>query len=49
VFVCTSPAPGETEYRAGCSSWLDPSLLTEGYFYPAPRMTAEERLQWYQG
>lgn len=36
-----------TEYHVGCSSWLDPSLLTEGEFYPAPRMSAEERLQWY--
>ncbi|MBI4240734.1 MAG: hypothetical protein HY613_03370, partial [Candidatus Rokubacteria bacterium] len=42
-----SAGPGETEYRVGCSSWLDPSLLSEGNFYPARRMTAEERLQWY--
>ena len=35
----------QTEYRVGCSSWLDPSLLAEGTFYPDPKMTAEERLQ----
>lgn len=43
----TSAQPADTEYRVGCSSWLDASLLAEGSFYPAPRMTAEERLQWY--
>jgi len=35
------------ELRIGCSSWLDPSLLAEGTFYPSPRMTPEERLRWY--
>lgn len=36
-----------TEYRIGCSSWLDTSLLESGLFYPDRRMTSEERLQWY--
>jgi uncharacterized protein YecE (DUF72 family) len=36
-----------TEYRVGCSSWLDPSLLAAGTFYPDPQMTAEDRLRWY--
>ncbi len=46
--VLHSPSePVETEYRVGCASWLDASLLAEGRFYPAPRMTSEERLQWY--
>ncbi|MFQ5829786.1 MAG: DUF72 domain-containing protein [Candidatus Methylomirabilia bacterium] len=39
--------PVETEYWVGCSSWLDASLVAEGTFYPAPRMTSEERLRWY--
>ena len=43
----SSSEPVETEYRVGCASWLDASLLSEGQFYPAPRMTSEERLQWY--
>ena len=36
-----------TEYRVGCASWLDAALLAEGTFYPAPNMTAEDRLRWY--
>jgi len=47
LLLSPSPGSGETEYRVGCSSWLDASLLAEGSFYPEPRMTAEERLQWY--
>ncbi len=39
--------PVETAYRVGCSSWLDPSLLAAGTFYPDPKMTAEDRLRWY--
>ena len=37
----------DTEYRVGCSSWLDPALIEAGTFYPVPKMTAEERLRWY--
>jgi uncharacterized protein YecE (DUF72 family) len=36
-----------TEYRVGCASWLDSALLAEGTFYPAPIMSAEDRLRWY--
>jgi uncharacterized protein YecE (DUF72 family) len=35
------------EYRIGCASWLDATLLSEGAFYPRPSMTAEARLRWY--
>lgn len=41
------PDPSATQYRIGCSSWLDSSLIAEGTFYPAPHMSAEERLRWY--
>ncbi|MBI4587606.1 MAG: DUF72 domain-containing protein [Candidatus Rokubacteria bacterium] len=36
-----------TEYRVGICSWTDPSLVTEGEFYPARTMSAEERLRYY--
>jgi len=36
-----------TEYRVGCASWLDASLLAEGAFYPRASMSAEARLRWY--
>jgi len=36
-----------TEYRVGCASWLDQSLLASGRFYPRRAMTAEARLRWY--
>ena len=36
-----------TEYRIGICSWTDRSLLSEGEFYPARSMSAEERLRYY--
>ncbi len=45
--VLAPAPPGRTEYRVGCSSWLDRSLLESGRFYPRPRMSAEARLRWY--
>jgi uncharacterized protein YecE (DUF72 family) len=36
-----------TDFRVGCASWLDASLLAESDFYPARRMSAEQRLRWY--
>ena len=36
-----------TEYRVGICSWTDSSLLSEGEFYPARSMSAEERLRYY--
>ncbi len=46
--VVLAPAPpGPTEYRVGCASWLDRSLIASGRFYPRSRMSAEERLRWY--
>ena len=41
------PARTRTEYRVGCASWLDASLLAEGHFYPRASMSAEARLRWY--
>jgi len=38
---------GPTEYRVGCASWLDRSLIASGRFYPRARMSAEDRLRWY--
>ncbi len=40
-------APLATEYRVGCASWLDASLLSEGHFYPRASMSPEARLRWY--
>lgn len=39
--------PGAPEYRVGCASWLDRSLIASGRFYPRAGMSAEERLRWY--
>ena len=35
------------EYRVGCASWLDTSLLHAGRCYPETKMNAEDRLRWY--
>jgi len=46
--VVLAPAPaGATEYRIGCASWLDRSLIASGRFFPRSRMSAEDRLRWY--
>jgi uncharacterized protein YecE (DUF72 family) len=46
--VVLAPAPaGPAEYRVGCASWLDRSLIASGRFYPRSRMSAEDRLRWY--
>lgn len=42
-----SSETSDTKYRVGTSSWLDASLIAAGTFYPAPNMSAEERLRWY--
>ena len=43
-----APAPaGRAEYRVGCASWLDRSLIASGGFYPKTHMSAEARLRWY--
>lgn len=45
--ILAPAAPGPTEYRVGCASWLDRSLIASGRFYPRPSMSAEGRLRWY--
>ncbi len=46
--VVLAPAPpGAPEYRVGCASWLDRSLIASGRFYPRSRTSAEDRLRWY--
>jgi uncharacterized protein YecE (DUF72 family) len=45
--VLAAPPPGPVEYRVGCASWLDRSLLASGRFYPRSGMSAEARLRWY--
>jgi uncharacterized protein YecE (DUF72 family) len=46
--VVLAPAPTAiTEYRVGCASWLDGSLLESGKFYPRRSMSAADRLRWY--
>ena len=36
-----------TEIRIGTCSWTDPTLVKSDVFYPAEKMTAEERLVFY--
>ncbi len=45
--VLAPAPPGPAEYRVGCASWLDRSLIASGRFYPRGHMSAEERLRWY--
>ncbi|MBI2469223.1 MAG: DUF72 domain-containing protein [Candidatus Rokubacteria bacterium] len=45
--ILAPAAPGPTEYRVGCASWLDRALIASGRFYPRPSMSAEGRLRWY--
>src|SRR5581483_1059970 len=45
--VLAPAPPGAVEYRVGCASWLDRSLIASGRFYPRARMSAEGRLRWY--
>jgi uncharacterized protein YecE (DUF72 family) len=45
--VSAPAAPGATEYRVGCASWLDQALIASGRFYPRRSMSAEDRLRWY--
>ncbi len=47
VLPDSSPERDDTQYRVGCSSWLDPALIEAGTFYPALKRTAEELLRWY--
>jgi uncharacterized protein YecE (DUF72 family) len=35
------------EYRVGCASWLDRSLIESRRFYPRPHMSPEARLRFY--
>jgi uncharacterized protein YecE (DUF72 family) len=46
VVLAAAPA-GAAEYRVGCASWLDRSLIASGRFFPRSRMSAEDRLRWY--
>jgi uncharacterized protein YecE (DUF72 family) len=45
--LAPAPPEGPTEYRIGCASWLDRSLIESRRFYPRLFMSAEARLAWY--
>src|SRR5262249_40056895 len=45
--VLAAAPTGPTEFRVGCASWLDRSLVASGRFYPPARMSAEDPLRWY--